>query len=168
MQEPVSAFHSEGTRLSLPALSLPLPVMRAVLVSARLNNAIVGLSGGENTLLDVLQQMLPEYYSGESAKQPPQAIIQGVLPPLNTPILWLWYSFSLFFSRVHSQVSVRSKRRVSNSPPPPPCGPQRELRPPGQLPLRGHQKEQQLVVVGACRCRAVKKIKIYKIKCKAH
>jgi len=56
MQEPISAFDSEGR---------------------------------ENTLLDVLQLVLPECYPGDQARPPPQAIIQGVLPPLNTPILWL-------------------------------------------------------------------------------
>lgn len=48
-------------------------------------------AGRENTLLDVLQLVLPECYPGDQVKPPPQAIIQGVLPPLNTPILWLWY-----------------------------------------------------------------------------
>jgi hypothetical protein len=48
-------------------------------------------TGRENTLLDVLQLVLPECYPGDQVKPPPQAIIQGVLPPLNTPILWLWY-----------------------------------------------------------------------------
>jgi len=79
IQEPVFAFDNEGEwfRRSEEDRSW----------FWRLNSCC---AGKENTLYDVLQQVLPEFYASEQVKQLPQAIVQGLLPPFNTPILWLW------------------------------------------------------------------------------
>jgi len=54
--------------------------------------------GQERTLGDVLHQMLPEAFAGADplpgSKALPIVTIQGVNPPLNTPILWLGEHFS--------------------------------------------------------------------------